>query len=124
MDKKKFMKRFALWTAVTVAVVMLIIGLCHGKVVEDTLAQEIWKWIVGTIGLICIFEVFAFSLGQIVYHWVDDNKECYGDKWFSEGVRSEWRNIKEKFTWKGFIKYLCCFVAFFAGALLLFWAIG
>ena len=124
MDKKKFMKRFAIWTAIVVAVVMLVIGLCFGKVVEDNLTQEIFKWIVGTIGLICIFEVLAFSVGQFCYHWMNDYQSLYGDKWFIEGVKDEFRGMKAKFTWKGFFKYLGYFVAFFAGALLLFWAIG
>ena len=65
------MTRFAIWTAVAVAVVMLIIGLCFGRVIEETLFGEIAKWVVGTIGLICIFEVFAYTVGQIVYDiWI------------------------------------------------------
>lgn len=67
MDKRTFMKKFAIWTAVVVAVVMLIIGLCFGKVIEETLFGEIAKWVVGTIGLICIFEVFAYTIGQVAY---------------------------------------------------------
>lgn len=74
MDKLKFMKRFALWTAVIVAVVMLIIGLCFGKVIEANLGEEIGKWIVGTIGIICIFEVFAYTLGQWIWHMIYDPK--------------------------------------------------
>ena len=61
------MKKFAIWTAVVVAVVMLIIGLCFGKVVEETLFLEIAKWVLMTIGIICIFEVFAYTLGQLAY---------------------------------------------------------
>lgn len=79
MDKKTFMKRFALWTAIIVAVVMLIIGLCFGKVVEANIWEEIGKWVVGTIGIICIFEVFAYTLGQLFYRKIygsgSDEKE-------------------------------------------------
>ena len=71
MDKKTFMKRFAIWTAVVVAVVMLVIGLCFGKVIEETLFAEIAKWVVMTIFIIGIFEVFAYTLGQVAYDiWV------------------------------------------------------
>lgn len=124
MDKKKFMKRFAIWTAVVVAVVMLIIGLTTGKVVEDNLVQEILKWVVGTIGIIGIFEVFAFSVGQICYHWMDDYKKLYGDKWFVEGIKDDWRALKQKFSWRKFFKYLGYFIAFFIGALLFCLIIG
>ncbi len=67
MDKKTFMKKFAIWTAVVVAVVMLILGLCFGRVVEETLFGEIAKWVLMTVGIICIFEVFAYTLGQLAY---------------------------------------------------------
>ena len=61
------MKKFAIWTAVIVAVVMLIIGLCFGKVIEETLFGEIMKWVVMTAVIIGIFEVFAYTLGQLAY---------------------------------------------------------
>ena len=124
MDKKKFMKRFAIWTAVVVAVVMLIIGLCCGRVVEDNLTQEVFKWAFGTLGLICVFEVFAFSVGQIVFHWIDDNKRLYGDKWFAEGIKDDWGAFKSKFSWKKFFKVIGYFAALFAGMLILYWIVG
>ena len=61
------MKKFAIWTAVIVAVVMLIIGLCFGKVIEETLFGEIMKWVVMTAVIIGILEVFAYTLGQLAY---------------------------------------------------------
>jgi undecaprenyl pyrophosphate phosphatase UppP len=67
MDKRTFMKKFAIWTAVVVAVVMLIIGLCFGKVIEETLFGEMMKWVVMTAVIIGIFEVFAYTLGQLAY---------------------------------------------------------
>ena len=67
MDKRTFMKKFAIWTAVVVAVVMLIIGLCFGKVIEETLFGEIMKWVVMTAVILGIFEVFAYTLGQLAY---------------------------------------------------------
>lgn len=62
-----FCKRFMLWTAVTVAVIMLIIGLCFGRLIEETLYLEIAKWVVMTLFLIGIFEVFAYTISQLVY---------------------------------------------------------
>lgn len=61
------MKKFAIWTAVAVAVVMLVLGLCFGKVIEETLFGEVMKWVVMTAVIIGIFEVFAYTVGQIVY---------------------------------------------------------
>ena len=57
-----------LWTAVAVAVVMLICGLLFGKVIEENLFQEIAKWVVMTLVLIGICEVFAYTLSQFFYH--------------------------------------------------------
>lgn len=74
MDKRKFCKRFAIWTAVVVAVVMLICGLCFGKVIEESLFAEIAKWVVMTIFIIGIFEVFAYTLAQWLWHVLYDGK--------------------------------------------------
>ena len=57
-----------LWTAVAVAVVMLILGLCFGKVIEESIFAEIAKWVVMTGVIIVIFEVFAYTLSQFFYH--------------------------------------------------------
>lgn len=68
MDIKTFCKRFMLWTAIIVAVVMLILGLLFGKVIEENLFAEIAKWVVMTLFIIGIFEVFAYTLSQFFYH--------------------------------------------------------
>lgn len=57
-----------LWTAIVVAVIMLILGLCFGKVIEANIWEEIDKWIVMTLVIIGIFEVFAYTLSQFFYH--------------------------------------------------------
>ena len=74
-DKRKFCKRFMILTAVIVAVVIAILGVCFGKVVEATLAEEIGKWIVMGIFIIGIFEVFAYVLAPFFYHWIYDGKK-------------------------------------------------
>lgn len=79
MDKRTFCKRFMILTAVIVAVVMLICGLCFGKVIEENLFAEIAKWVVMTLFIIGIFEVFAYTLSQFFYHGsrFDPNSEKY-----------------------------------------------
>ena len=72
MDIKTFCKKFMMWTAIAVAVIMLILGLCFGKVIEETLFGEIAKWFVMTIVIIGIFEVFAYTLSQFFYHMFYD----------------------------------------------------
>ena len=68
MDIRTFCKRFMLWTAIITAVIMLILGLCFGKVIEDNLFQEIAKWVVMTGFIIVIMEVFAYTWSQMFYH--------------------------------------------------------
>ena len=68
MDIKTFCKRFMLWAAIGTAVVMLILGLCFGKVIEENLFAEIAKWVVMTLFIIVIMEVFAYTLSQFFYH--------------------------------------------------------
>ena len=68
MDIRTFCKRFMLWTAIITAVVMLILGLCFGKVIEENLFAEIAKWVVMTLVIIVIMEVFAYTLSQFFYH--------------------------------------------------------
>ena len=68
MDIRTYCKRFMLWTAIVVAAVIGIIGLCFGKVVEDTLAEEIGKWVLMGLFIVGIFEVFAYILAPLFYH--------------------------------------------------------
>lgn len=75
MDKRVFCKRFAIWTAIIVAAVIAALGLLFGKVVEDTLAEEIGKWVVMGIFIIGIFEVFAYVLAPFFYHVIYDKRK-------------------------------------------------
>lgn len=74
MDKRTFCKRFMIWTAVIVAVVMLICGLCFGKVVEESLFAEIAKWVVMYFPICAIFETFAYILSPWFWHMFYDGK--------------------------------------------------
>ena len=75
IDKRSFCKRFAIRTAIVVAAVITVLGLCFGKVVEATPAEEIGKWIVMGIFIIGIFEVFAYILAPFFYHMIYDKKK-------------------------------------------------
>ena len=75
VEKRKFCKRFMIWTAIVVAVVIALLGICFGRVVEATLAEEIGKWIVMGIFIIGIFEVFAYVLAPFFYHWIYDKRK-------------------------------------------------
>ena len=74
MDIRTFCKRFMIWTAIVVALVIAAIGLCFGKVVEATVAEEIGKWVVMGIFIVGIFEVFAYILAPFFYHMRYDKK--------------------------------------------------
>ena len=58
-----------------VAAVIAVLGLCFGRVVEATLAEEIGKWVVMGIFIIGVFEVFAYVLAPFFYHWIHDRKK-------------------------------------------------
>lgn len=68
MEQYKFRKNFMIWTAVGVAVVMLICGLLFGKVIEETLFLEIAKWVVMYFPICAIVEVFAYVWSGVLYH--------------------------------------------------------
>ena len=72
MEKKTFCKRFMLWTAIVAAVIIAICGLCFGKVVEANLFEEIAKWIVMSLVIIGILEVFAYILAPFTWHLIYD----------------------------------------------------
>lgn len=68
MEQYKFRRNVMIWTAIGVAVVMLICGLIWGRVIEETLFQEIAKWVFMYFPICVIFEVFAYVLGGVFYH--------------------------------------------------------
>ena len=75
MDKRTFCKRFMLWTAILVAVAMLVFGLLFGKVIEGSLFAEVAKWVVMYFPICAIFETFAYVLSQLFWHVIYDGKD-------------------------------------------------
>ena len=75
MDIRTFCKRFMIWTAIIVAAIIAVIGLCFGKVVEATLAEEIGKWVLMGFFIVGTCEVFAYILAPFFYHMIYDKKK-------------------------------------------------
>lgn len=124
MDKKiKFMWQAAALTALLSAIVFVIIGLTAP--VEAGMSAFghwlkvffMWCWVTA------IAETLMYTAGQVAYHWVDDYKAQYGNRWFVEGVRADFRYIRENVTWKKVIKYVLIYVGFFAVCLVIFGAL-
>lgn len=75
MDKTTFTKKVALWVAVIAAALMLVIGLCFGKVIEGSLFAEVSKWIVIALLVIGILEAFVYFLAPLYYHFVIEKRD-------------------------------------------------
>lgn len=76
MDKIKFTKKVAIWTAVIAAAVIAVIGLCFGRVIEGSLFAETMKWIGMGAVVIGILEGFVFmGVGGILYHFWYEKKD-------------------------------------------------
>lgn len=121
MDKKiKFMFRAAVVTAALSAIAFVIIG--STAPVEAGMSM-FGHWL-KTFFMYCwvtvILETFVYVLGQVAYHWKDDYKQKYGDRWFIEGIKEDVRYIKEQVTWKKVLKTIGIYVLFFAVCLLFF----
>lgn len=69
MDQRTFVKRVALWVAVVAAVVIAVLGLCFGRVIEESLAAEVGKWVLMGLLVIGVLEGFVYFLGPLVWHF-------------------------------------------------------
>lgn len=117
-NKLKFMTKGAIWIAVLCTIVVAACGLIWGSIIEGSLFAEIAKYAVGNLGIICILETLWFSLGQIMYHWADDNKDKYGKGWFWKGVKDDLHYLRTEVPW---LKVLLYYVVFFAICGLIIW---
>jgi len=75
IDKRTFVKRFALWTALAAAAVILIIGLCFGRVIEGSLFGEVAKWVVMGAVIIGILEGFVYFLAPLIWHFYIERRD-------------------------------------------------
>lgn len=69
LDKRTFVKRVAVWVAVVTALVIAVIGLCFGRVIEESLAAEVGKWVLMGLVVIGILEGFVYFLGPLIWHF-------------------------------------------------------
>lgn len=116
MDKLKFMKWAFALTAILSAVVFTFVGIFSPIEQGMSVFGHVMKTIFGWAFVTAILEVFAFSLGQIAYHWTKDYTDKYGDRWFIEGIKDDWRYIREHVTWKKVLKVIGIYILFFAVA--------
>lgn len=84
MDIRTYCKKFMIWTAVAVAIILLVLGLCFGKVIEANIYEEVGKWIFMGLLIICSCEALAYTLSQFSYH---------GSKW--DPTSAKYRNAKK-----------------------------
>lgn len=70
MNQEQFCKRLMLWVGVVLALIALVIGLCFGKVIEETLFKEVAKWVVMSAVVIGIVEGFIYvAVGPLLWHF-------------------------------------------------------
>ena len=69
MDKKKFVKRVAIWVAIIAAAIITALGICFGRVIEGSLAAEVGKWVLMGVLVIGILEGFVYFLGPLIWHF-------------------------------------------------------
>ena len=110
---RKFMINGAIIVAVICTIVVAACGLIWGSIIEGSLFAEIAKYAVVNLGIIAILETFWYTLGQVMYHWMDDYKDKYGKGWFWKGIKEDLKYIKDNWNWKKFWKVILTYVIFF-----------
>ena len=95
-----------------------------GSIIEGSLFAEIAKYALANLGIIVILETLWYTIGQVMYHWMDDYKDKYGKGWFWKGIKDDLKYIKETWSWKKFFKIVLAYVIFFGVFGLLIWLIG
>jgi len=77
MEKKKFVIKVGVWTAVIAALIIAVLGLGWGKVIEGTRFAEITKWIVTGVGVIIIIEGMVLGvIAPLWWHFKDKKKDA------------------------------------------------
>ena len=75
MEKKDYCKRVALWAAVVLAAIILLVGLGFGRIIEGTLFAEVSKWVAMSLVVIGIVEGFIYvAVGPLLYHFLYERK--------------------------------------------------
>ena len=113
---------FAL-TAIASAIVFAIIGATAPVEAGMSPFGHWLKVFFGWVWVTAILETFMYVLGQVAYHWKDDYKAKYGDRWFVEGIKEDFRYIRDNVTWKKALRTAGIYAAFFAVCLVIFAAL-
>ena len=79
ISKSKFMKRCFILTAVIPAIIFIIMYFCAPNL-EESVVANIAKYVFGWFWVTMILEALMYTVGQIIYHGIDDNKERYGKR--------------------------------------------
>jgi hypothetical protein len=120
MEKIKFMKRCFAWTAILSAIAFIIVGVVAPVEAGMSTFGHVLKTFFGWCWVTAILETFVYTIAQVAWHWKEDYKEKYGDKWFVEGIKEDFRYIKEVVTWKKVLKTIGIYIVFFAVCLGIF----
>ena len=75
MDKKKCVKRVAIWVAIIAAAIITALGRCFGRVIEGSLVAEVGKWVLMGLLVIGILEGFIYFLGPLIWHFTYGKRE-------------------------------------------------
>lgn len=75
MDQRTFVKKVAVWTAAVAAIIIFLVGVCFGKMIEESLFAEVCKWIVMAAVVIGILEGFVYFLGPLAWHFFIERKD-------------------------------------------------
>ena len=116
MDKYKFMAWAFGLTAIFSTIAFILVGIFSpieaGMSVFGHVLKTVfmWAWVTA------ILETMMWTVGQLAWHWIDANKEQYGERWFIEGIKDDWKYIKSRITWKK----VGIFVGFFVVVLAVF----
>ena len=113
INKLTWMKWTAAIGAVSVAIILLIVGLRTPNI-EETVAGNIGKYVFMWAWITAVVECLLYTLGQVLYDWYSGYKDQYGKGWFLAGIRDDIRWLKEHYSWKGFFKYVGIYILFFA----------
>ena len=75
MNKSTYVKKWMLWSAIILAVIMFILHAIFFKVVEANVLEEVSKRVLMSIGIIVVFELFAGVIfAPLCYHHIYEKR--------------------------------------------------
>lgn len=117
------MKRAFALTAIISAIAFVVLGFLAPVEGGMSTFGHWLKIFFGWCWVTAILETFTYTLGQFAMHWTKDYKDKYGEKWFVNGIKEDFRYIKEQITWKKVLKTIGIYILFFAICLGVFYVL-